>query len=105
MNQKYHLIISIIHAETNCSKVAFSHYFLYSPLLAGKEEDLAIASALRLNGTDEETEAEGRRRGVTALLEVSLAMGEGVDGTTVTGCNSIWVPAAKSVAVPWLSIN
>lgn len=68
----------------------------YLPL--GIEEDLGIGSNLELNGTtDEDVEAEGLRRGVTALLEVSFAMGEGVAVIVVTGCNSTSVPVARSL--------
>lgn len=60
-------------------------FTFYLPL--GIEEHLGIASALELHCT-EDIEAEGLRRGVTALLEVSLAMGEGVAVTAFTCCNS-----------------
>lgn len=69
----------------------------YLPL--GIEEDLGTTSILELNGAEEDIEAEGRRRGVTTLLEVSLAMGEGVDVTVVTGCNSTSVTVASSPVV------
>lgn len=67
----------------------------YLPL--GIEEDLITGSCLELNGTDEDSEAEGRRSGVTALLEVSLAIGEEIDVTVFTGCNSTPVPVTRSL--------
>ena len=82
--------------------VSFSSIADYLPL--GIEEHLGIASALELNGTDEDIEAEGRRRGVAALLEASFAAGEGVDVTAVTGCNSTSVPVTWSGPVPGVSI-
>lgn len=75
----------------------------------GKEEDLETAPILKLYDADVETEAEGRRRGVAALLEVSFAMADGEDVALVTGSNSKSLPAMADLgaagrsSADWLS--
>lgn len=84
-----------------------------SSLLAGIEDDLGMTSSLCMFNKEaetaaEETEAEGLKRGVAALLEASLATGEG-EVERRGGCNSISLGGPGLVhaagAVSGISIN
>lgn len=62
-------------------------------LLAGMDVHLEKAPILKFVVDDEDTDAEGRRRGVPTLLEVSLATG-GLMMIVGAACNSISMHAS-----------
>lgn len=72
----------------------------------GIVKDLVIISGWILGETEEEMEADGRRRGVPILLDVSLATGEWPLISTICGCNSISVPVRgtnRGLSTNWYS--